>query len=327
MCVVYRAFSASIEVSFYAIIISMRERIKIITANKYFKERFGQKVYKLSLDAGCTCPNRDGTLGTRGCIFCSNGGSGEFAASRDKSITSQIEEAKERVESKMPKDSTSNKYIAYFQAFTNTYGDAKKLKAKYLEAAKCPDIVALSIATRPDCISDDILDIIADINKNCPVFIELGLQTIHEDTAEYIRRGYKLDIYENAIRRLDERSIDVITHIIIGLPKESEEMMLQSVEYVKDISEKCENITCGIKLQLLHVLKGTDLLKDYNQGVFEVLTLEEYVDIIYKSLAILKDKVVIHRLTGDGDKKLLVAPLWSANKKLVINELSKCYYV
>lgn len=304
----------------------MREKIKIITANKYFKERFGQKVYKLSLDAGCTCPNRDGTLGTKGCIFCSNGGSGEFAASRNKSISQQIIEAKSRVEAKMPKNS-SNKYIAYFQAFTNTYGDTTELEAKYLEAANCPDIVALSIATRPDCINDDILNIISNINKTCPVFIELGLQTIHEDTAEYIRRGYKLDIYEDAIRRLDERNIDVITHIIIGLPGESEDMMLKSVEYVKNISEKCDNITCGIKLQLLHVLKGTDLLKDYNDGLFQVLTLEEYVDIIYKSLSILEDKVVIHRLTGDGDKKLLVAPLWSANKKLVINELSKCYYV
>lgn len=304
----------------------MREKIKIITANKYFKERFGQKVYKLSLDAGCTCPNRDGTLGKRGCIFCSNGGSGEFAASRNKSITSQIKEAKSRVEAKMPKNS-SNKYIAYFQAFTNTYGDTTKLEAKYLEAANCPDIVALSIATRPDCINDDILDIVSNINKTCPVFIELGLQTIHEDTAEYIRRGYKLETYEKCVKRLNDRKIDIITHLILGLPGESEEMMLQSVEYVKDISEKCENITCGIKLQLLHVLKGTDLLKDYNKGAFEVLTLEEYVDIIYKSLSILEDKVVIHRLTGDGDKKLLVAPLWSANKKLVINELSKCYYV
>lgn len=306
----------------------MREKIKIITANKYFKERFGQKVYKLSLDAGCTCPNRDGTLGTGGCIFCSNGGSGEFAASRDKSISQQIIEAKSRIEAKMPKNNTvSNKYIAYFQAFTNTYGDVQELKAKYLEAANCPDIVALSIATRPDCISDDILDIICDINKTCPVFIELGLQTIHEDTAKYIRRGYKLETYEKCVQRLNNRKIDIITHIILGLPGESEDMMLKSVEYVRNISEKCDNITCGIKLQLLHVLKGTDLEIDYNTGLFNVLSLEEYADIIYKSLSILEDKVVIHRLTGDGDKKLLVAPLWSANKKLVINELSKCYYV
>ncbi len=305
----------------------MREKIKIITANEYYKRTFRQKIYKLSLDAGCTCPNRDGTLGTKGCIFCSNGGSGEFAADRTKSITAQIEEAKGRVDAKMPKNADSNKYIAYFQSFTNTYGNADELKAKYLEAISHPDIVALSIATRPDCISDEILEIISSINKSTPVYVELGLQTIHESTAKYIRRGYQLETYDKCVERLSSKGIDIITHIILGLPGESEEMMLQSVDYVRKTAEQYPNITCGIKLQLLHVLKGTDLEKAYNDGVFEVLTLEEYVDIIYKSLAILEDKVVIHRLTGDGDKKLLVAPLWSANKKLVLNEINKLYYL
>ena len=303
----------------------MREKIRIITANEYYKRSFGQKIYKLSLDAGCTCPNRDGTLGTKGCIFCSNGGSGEFAADRTKSITAQIEEAKGRVDAKMPKNADSNKYIAYFQAFTNTYGNADELKAKYLEAISHPDIVALSIATRPDCISDEMLEIISSINKSIPVYMELGLQTIHESTAKYIRRGYKLETYDKCVERLSSKGIDIITHIILGLPGESEEMMLQSVDYVRKTAEQYPNITCGIKLQLLHVLKGTDLEKAYNDGVFEVLTLEKYIDIIYKSLAILEDKVVIHRLTGDGDKKLLVAPLWSANKKLVLNEINKLY--
>lgn len=305
----------------------MREKIKIITANEYYKRTFGQKIYKLSLDAGCTCPNRDGTLGTKGCIFCSNGGSGEFAADRTKSITAQIEEAKGRVEAKMPKNADSNKYIAYFQAFTNTYGNADELKAKYLEAISHPDIAALSIATRPDCISDEMLEIISSINKSTPVYVELGLQTIHESTAKYIRRGYRLETYDKCVERLSSKGIDIITHIILGLPGESEDMMLQSVDYVRKTAEQHPNITCGIKLQLLHVLKGTDLEKAYNDGLFEVLTLEEYVDIIYKSLAILEDKVVIHRLTGDGDKKLLVAPLWSANKKLVLNEINKLYYL
>jgi len=305
----------------------MRKKIKIITANEYYKRTFGQKIYKLSLDAGCTCPNRDGTLGTKGCIFCSNGGSGEFAADRTKTITEQIEEAKGRVEAKMPKNADSNKYIAYFQAFTNTYGNADELKAKYLEAINHPDIVALSIATRPDCISDKMLEIISSINKSIPVYIELGLQTIHESTAKYIRRGYRLGTYDKCVERLSSKGIDIITHIILGLPGESEEMMLQSVDYVRKTAEQYPNITCGVKLQLLHVLKGTDLEKAYNDGLFEVLTLEEYVDIIYKSLAILEDKVIIHRLTGDGDKKLLVAPLWSANKKLVLNEINKLYYL
>lgn len=298
-------------------------RIPITTANSYYRKLFGCKVYKLSLDIGCTCPNRDGTLGTGGCIFCSAGGSGEFAGDSSKSVTDQINDAKKLVESKMP----GNKYIAYLQAFTNTYGNAKVLQEKYLEAVNHPDIVGLSIATRPDCLSDEILDAICTINRTYPVWVELGLQTIHEASAEYIRRGYTLDVYDEAMRKLSERGIDVITHVILGLPNENVDMMLETVDYVGKMSEKFSNITHGIKLQLLHVLKGTDLEKDYNNGLFNTMTLEEYVNVIRKSLSTLPKDVVIHRLTGDGDKKLLVAPKWSANKKLVINELSKLYYV
>ncbi len=321
---------------------SEEKRIPITTANSYYRKFFGRKVYKISLDIGCTCPNRDGTLGTGGCIFCSVGGSGEFASDRDKSVTEQINDAIRLVESKMPNTSKSveledsgsnshnisnNKYIAYLQAFTNTYGNAKMLQEKYLEAVNHPDIVGLSIATRPDCLSDEILNIICTINRTRPVWVELGLQTIHESSAEYIRRGYTLDVYDNAMRKLSERGINVITHVILGLPGESVDMMLKSVDYVGKMSEKYNNITHGIKLQLLHVLKGTDLEKDYLGGLFNTLTLEEYVDIIRQSLLILPRNMVIHRMTGDGDKKLLVAPKWSANKKLVINELSKLYYV
>ena len=305
----------------------MREekRIPITTANSYYRKLFGQKVYKLSLDIGCTCPNRDGTLGTGGCIFCSAGGSGEFASDKNKSVTEQINDAIKLVKSKMPH--TSNKYIAYLQAFTNTYGNVELLQKKYLEAVNHPDIVGLSIATRPDCLSDDILDVICTINRTHPVWIELGLQTIHNSSAEYIRRGYTLGIYDEAMHKLSNRGINVITHVILGLPHENVDMMLKTVDYVGKMSEKYNSITHGIKLQLLHVLKGTDLETDYNNGLFDTLTLEEYVDIVRQSLSILPDNMVIHRITGDGDKKLLVAPKWSANKKLVINELSKLYYV
>lgn len=300
------------------------DKIEIITASKYYKRLFKQKVYKLSLNAGCTCPNRDSTLDTRGCIFCSDGGSGEFAASSYKSITEQIEEAKNKVKDKLDKKSLSSpKYIAYFQAFTNTYGNVDILRAKYLEAISHPEIVALSIATRPDSISNEMLDILSDINKTFPVFIELGLQTIHENTAKYIRRGYGLDVYEDCVRRLEDCNINVVTHLIIGLPNETEDDMLRSVKYVGGISKKYNHVTHGIKLQLLHVLKGTDLEKDYNKGLFNVLSMDEYIDIIYKALQILPKDIVIHRLTGDGDKKLLVEPMWSANKKLVLSEINK----
>lgn len=286
--------------------------MKYTTLNSYLKNKFGCKVYKLAIDGGFTCPNRDGTLGTRGCIFCSRGGSGEFAESKEKSVTQQIDDGKKRVEKKI-KD---GKYIAYFQAFTNTYAPVCKLKSLYTEAINHPDIVALSIGTRPDCLGDDVLELLDKMNKIKPVFIELGLQTIHENTAQYIRRGYPLEVYDKAVDDLHKIEINVVTHLIIGLPGESEQDILQSVEYV------CQK-TDGIKLQLLHILEGTDLADEYRECKVDVLSLEEYTSIIKHCVEIIPDNVVIHRLTGDGAKKDLIAPLWSADKKHVLNTINK----
>ena len=288
------------------------------TVNQYLKEKYGQKIYKIAIDGGFTCPNRDGRLDTRGCIFCSAGGSGDFAEDRSLSVTEQIEKGKRRVESKMPADQTeSNKYIAYFQAFTNTYAPVEHLKSLYMEAVRHPDIVAISIGTRPDCLPEDVLNLLGEINKIKPVWVELGLQTIHEKTADYIRRGYPLSVYDKAVEELKRRDIEIITHVILGLPGESREDMLESVRYVGDSGVQ------GIKLQLLHVLKGTDLEKDYKAGLFKCLTMEEYIDLIADSLDILPEDIIIHRMTGDGPKRILVAPEWSADKKRVLNELNK----
>ena len=286
--------------------------MKYTSLNQYLQERFGTKVYKLSLDGGFTCPNRDGTLGTKGCIFCSDGGSGDFAESRELSIPKQIELAKQRVSKKIK----SGKYIAYFQAFTNTYDSVERLRELYTQAMEQDDIVALSIATRPDCLGDDVLELLCELNKIKPIFVELGLQTTNEETAKYIRRGYSLDVYDEAVKNLHKIGINVVTHIIIGLPGETKEDMLKSVEYV------CQK-TDGIKLQLLHILKNTDLEKEYNAGKIKVLTLDEYCDIICDCIKIIPKSVVIHRLTGDGAKKDLIAPLWSADKKNVLNTLNR----
>lgn len=281
--------------------------------NQYLKDTFGCKVYKISINAGFTCPNRDGTLGTRGCIFCSKGGSGDFAESSTLSVTEQIESGKQRVSKKIK----SGKYIAYFQAFTNTYAPIDVLAEKYCEAINHPDIVGISIATRPDCLGEEVLTLLSEINKIKPVFVELGLQTIHEKTAEYIRRGYPLSVYDNAIKVLKKAGINTVVHLIIGLPNESREEMLESVEYA------CKSGADGIKLQLLHILKGTDLADDYLSGKFETLSMEEYLSIIKDCVEIIPKNVVIHRLTGDGPKKDLIAPLWSADKKSVLNALNK----
>lgn len=286
--------------------------MKYLSLNEYLKKQFGQKVYKIALDGGFTCPNRDGTIDTRGCIFCSKGGSGDFAEDRSLSVTEQIEKGKARLEKKI-KD---GKYIAYFQAFTNTYAPVEKLRELYTQAINHKDIVALSIGTRPDCIGDDVLELLNEINKIKPVFVELGLQTIHEKSAEYIRRGYDLEVYDRAVENLHKISINVVTHLIIGLPNETKNDMLQSVEYV------CR-VTDGIKLQLLHILKDTDLEREYENGKFDALSLEEYVDIIKSCAEIIPENVVVHRLTGDGAKKDLIAPLWSADKKNVLNRLNK----
>lgn len=286
--------------------------MKYTTLNNYLKERFGEKVYKIALNGGFTCPNRDGSIDTRGCIFCSKGGSGDFAESPDLTITEQIENGKKRLEKKIK----NGKYIAYFQAFTNTYAPVERLRMIYEEAINHPDIVALSIGTRPDCLGYDVLALLDELNKIKPIFVELGLQTINEDTAKYIRRGYTLEVYDKAVADLHKIGINVVTHIILGLPNESKEDMLNSVKYA------CK-VTDGIKLQLLHILKGTDLAKDYEQGKFKVLTLEQYTEIIKGCVQIIPENVVIHRLTGDGAKKDLIAPLWSAEKKTVLNTINR----
>lgn len=287
--------------------------MEYLSFNKYLKDKFGQKVYKISLDGGFTCPNRDGKAGTRGCIFCSKGGSGDFAESREMSITEQIESGKKKVEKKIK----SGKYIAYFQAFTNTYAPVEILRQKYEEAINHPDIVALSIATRPDCLGDDVLRLLDEMNKIKPVFVELGLQTIHQKSAKYIRRGYDLSVYDKAVRDLKKIGVNVVVHVILGLPNESENDMLETVKYV------CESGANGIKLQLLHVIDGTDLAKDYEKGLFKTLEFDEYVNLIVKCVKIIPKDIVIHRLTGDGAKKDLIAPLWSADKKRVLNAINK----
>lgn len=281
--------------------------------NRYLRERFGCKVYKISINGGFTCPNRDGTLGTGGCIFCSAGGSGDFAESPELSITQQIENGKKRVRKKIK----NGKYIAYFQAFTNTYAPAEILRKKFTEAIDHPDIVMISVATRPDCLPDEVIDLLKDLNEIKPVSVELGLQTIHEKSAEYIRRGYDLSCYDRAVSRLKAAGLNVVCHIILGLPGESKTDMLQSVDYA------CKSGIDGIKLQLLHVLRGTDLAKDYEAGKFEALSFEAYLDIIKSCVEIIPKDIVIHRLTGDGAKKDLIAPLWSADKKKILNAISR----
>ena len=286
---------------------------KAMLLNEYLRERFGCKVYKIALNGGFTCPNRDGKLGTRGCIFCSEGGSGEFAESARLSITKQIELGKEKVAKKI-KD---GKYIAYFQAYTGTYDKVERLRALFTEAIEHPDIVVLSVATRPDCLPEEVLDLLEELNRKKPVWVELGLQTIHEESARYIRRGYELPVYDKAVKDLRARGIEVITHLIIGLPGETRQDILESVRYV------CRSGASGIKLQLLHILKGTDLEKEYQEGRIEALSEDEYIEILKECVDIIPENVIIHRLTGDGDKKILLAPMWSANKKYVWNKIQK----
>lgn len=281
--------------------------------NRYLRERFGCKVYKICINGGFTCPNRDGTLGTRGCIFCSAGGSGDFAEDARLSITQQIEAGKKRVAKKVK----SGKYIAYFQAFTNTYAPVEVLRRKFEEAVRHPDIVMLSIATRPDCLPDEVIELLCEINEKKPVSVELGLQTIHKKSADYIRRGYELSCFDDAVKRLKAAGLDIVCHIILGLPGESRSDMLESVDYA------CKSGINGIKLQLLHILRGTDLEKDYAADRFEALSFEEYLEIIKSCVEIIPDGVVIHRLTGDGAKKDLIAPLWSADKKRVLNAIAR----
>ena len=278
------------------------------------KEKFGGKVYKLALSGGFTCPNRDGTVGIGGCIFCL-GGSGSFAEEPAESVFEQIERAKRRVEKKNP----GGKYIAYFQSYTSTYGPLEKLERLFSEAVSHPDIVALSIGTRPDCLPDEVVALLSRLNKEKPVWVELGLQTIHEKTAAYIRRGYPLPVYDDAVRRLKAAGLTVIVHIILGLPGETEKEMVETARYVG------KSGVDGVKLQLLHVLRGTDLAKDYEDGLFKTLSMEDYISILEECIRTLPPSVTIHRLTGDGDKKDLVAPLWSADKKRVLGAIQKAF--
>ena len=283
----------------------------MLTLNEYLRRKYGEKLYRISLSSGCTCPNRDGTIGTNGCIFCLNG-SGDFAETGD--IDTQIENAKKRV----AKKTKTNKFIAYFGSYTNTYTkDLPSLERLYTTTLLRDDIEILSIGTRPDCLCSDVLAMLERLNKIKPVWVELGLQTSNENTAEYIRRGYANEVYSTAVENLHKIGIEVITHIIIGLPGENISDMENTVKFA------VENKTDGIKLQLLHVLENTDLAKDYKSGKFSVLSMEEYCDILCDLLKIIPENVVIHRFTGDGNKKYLIAPLWSGDKKKVINYITE----
>lgn len=281
------------------------------TLNEHYQKIFGCKVYKLSIDGGFTCPNRDGRVGYGGCIFCSAAGGGEFAEQPGQSIARQLENAKKRVRTKIK----GGKYIAYFQSFTNTYAPLEVLRQKYLEAMVPEEIVGLAIGTRPDCLGDEIVALLAQLNRVKPVSVELGLQTIHQKSAAYIRRGYENPVYFDAVRRLKAAGIEVVTHIILGLPGETPEMAADTTRQAVAAG------TDGVKFHLLHVLRGTDLEQDYLAGKFRCLSLEAYTYWLKLCLAEAPDRVVVHRITGDGAKQNLIAPLWTADKKKVLNHL------
>ena len=281
--------------------------------DSYLKQTFGEKIYKISLNGGFTCPNRDGTLGNRGCIFCSEGGSGDFAPDAVLPIDKQIKESIHLISKK----TDAHKYIAYFQAFTNTYAPYEKLHSLFHEAILQEEIVGLAIGTRPDCLPQDVLELLDELNQIKPVFVELGLQTIHEKTAQFIRRGYPLSCFQQALKALHDLGINVVVHLILGLPGETEEMMLQSVRYLNQLPIN------GVKLSLLHVLKHTDLGALYEKHPFPVYELDDYVDFVIRCIEELRGDIVIHRLTGDGPRDLLIAPLWTLNKRKVLNEISR----
>lgn len=285
------------------------------SANLYFKETFGEKVYKISLDAGMTCPNRDGSKGRGGCIFCSESGSGDFAVNSCNNINNQIEQGISLVKHK----NTSGKYIAYFQSYTNTYAPVDLLENLFTQAIKHKSIVGLSIATRPDCLGNDVLNLLEKLNQQKPVMVELGLQTIHKKTAEFINRCYNLSEFDTAIYNLNNIGIHTVVHVILGLPNESKKMMLETVEYTGKSGAN------GIKLQLLHVLKESKLADYYNKEFFKTLSMEEYISLLAECISILPKDMVVHRLTGDGAKKSLIAPLWSSNKKMVLNSINNYF--
>lgn len=284
---------------------------RFYSANEYYQSVFGEKVYRLSLDLGLTCPNRDGLLDTRGCIFCSNGSSHFSECGTD--VKTQIENAKKRIAGK----THAKKYIAYFQSYTNTYAPESVLRKAFFDAVSVPEVVAVSIATRPDCLPQNVLDLLSKLRKIKPVFVELGLQTSKEESIKYIRRMYPNSVYEKAVKELKSRNINVITHVIIGLPKETEDDILNTVRFAVNSG------TDGIKLQLLHILEDTDLYKDYLTGAVKPLTLSEYTDLVCKCIEIIPVNVVIHRITGDAPKNLLVEPKWSGDKKTVLNTINR----
>ncbi|MBQ3550706.1 MAG: TIGR01212 family radical SAM protein [Clostridia bacterium] len=280
--------------------------------SEHLKSRFGCKVYKLALSGGMTCPNRDGTLGTKGCIFCSESGSGDFAEAGCSSITEQIEKAKQRVFDKIK----SGKYIAYFQDYTNTYAPVSYLERIFTEAINHPDVVALSIATRPDCLPQDVLLLLDRLNRIKPVWVELGLQTVHPASAQYIRRGYELEVFDRAVKELKDIGIETIVHMIIGLPHETDDMIFETARYIGHSGAD------GVKFHLLHVLKNTDLEADFLKGDLELPSLERYTQLLAGCIKRIPKTTVVHRLTGDGAKRDLVAPLWSADKKRVLNYIN-----
>ena len=283
--------------------------------NSYLRETCGEKLYKLALDGGFTCPNRDGTLGTGGCSFCSGRGSGDFAENCRDGVAAAVRRAEGRVAHKNP----GGRFIAYFQSFSSTYAPVDRLRALYTEALSLPEVAVLSVATRPDCLPEETVRLLAELNRVKPVWVELGLQTIHSETARRIRRGYPLPVYDDAVRRLRAVGIQVITHVILGLPGESPEMVWETVRHVGRVG------SWGVKLQLLHVLEGTDLAAEYRAGAFETLTLEEYLPLLSGCVERLPRKTVIHRLTGDGAKRELIAPVWSGDKKRVLNAITRYF--
>ncbi len=281
--------------------------------NYYLKRTYGEKVYRLSLNGGMTCPNRDGTIDSRGCIFCSAGGSGDFAASPAQSVTLQLAAAREQIRSK----TDCSRFIAYFQAYTNTYADISYLRNLYMEAVKAPEVAALSIATRCDCLGEDVLSLLCEINQIKPVWVELGLQTIHPATSRFIRSGFTYSCFLDTVQRLQDANLSTVVHLILGLPGETEAMMLESVDAVATLP------VSGIKLQLLHILEGTDLAAYYRKHPFPVFSFDEYCNFLPKCLERLPEQMIIHRITGDGPRNLLIAPLWSTDKKRVLNQINR----
>ena len=284
------------------------------TLSEYLKSEYGEKIYKLSLCSGCTCPNRDGTVGTGGCTFCSEGGSGEFAAAPGP-LNDQIEDARGRIAAK----TDARRFIAYFQSFTNTYGDPDHLRRIYREAILRDDIAVLSLGTRPDCLGDEIMEMLQELNQIKPVWVELGLQTIHEKTALRINRGYPLPVFEEAVRKLKQAGLQVIVHVILSLPGEDREDMLETARYLSGLNPGID----GIKLQMLNILEGTAMAEEYKEHPFPLLTMEEYAEIVCEMIRILPDDIVVHRMTGDGPGNLLIAPEWVRNKKKVLNTIHR----